>query len=70
MRPAQGQEDAPIIRTIIALAHNLGMAVVAEGVETEVQRRVLLSLGCEGLQGFLLHRPLNVQAATALLAEK
>ena len=44
------------------------MVVVAEGVETEAQRRLLLSLGCEGLQGFLLHRPLNVEAATALLA--
>jgi diguanylate cyclase (GGDEF)-like protein len=65
-----GTEDAPIIRTIIALAHNLGMAVVAEGVETELQRRVLLALGCEGLQGYLLHRPLNVAAATALLAQK
>jgi diguanylate cyclase (GGDEF)-like protein len=67
---APGHEQAPIIRTIIALAHNLGMAVVAEGVETETQRRVLLALGCEGLQGYLLHRPLNVQAATALLAQK
>jgi len=65
-----GVEDAPIVRTIIALAHNLGMAVVAEGVETEAQRRVLLALGCESLQGYLLHRPLNVQAATALLAKK
>ena len=43
------------------------MKVVAEGVETEEQRRVLVSLGCEGLQGFLLHRPLEVEDATALL---
>ncbi|MEO8161601.1 MAG: EAL domain-containing protein, partial [Arenimonas sp.] len=62
-----GQEDAPIIRTIIALAHNLGMTVVAEGVETEVQRRVLLSLGCEALQGYFLHHPLSVADAQALL---
>jgi len=67
LAPMLGQEDEPIIRTIIALAHNLGMAVVAEGVETEVQRRVLVALGCEGLQGYLLHRPLSVAEAQALL---
>jgi diguanylate cyclase (GGDEF)-like protein/PAS domain S-box-containing protein len=64
---ARGAEDAPIIRTIIALAHNLGMAVVAEGVETEEQRQLLLRLGCEGLQGFLLHAPLDAAQAQALL---
>jgi diguanylate cyclase (GGDEF)-like protein len=65
--PQPGREEAPIVRTIIALAHNLGMTVVAEGVETEAQRRVLLALGCEVLQGFLLARPLSAAAATALL---
>jgi diguanylate cyclase (GGDEF)-like protein len=65
--PVKGQEDAPIIRTIIALAHNLGMSVVAEGVETEAQRQLLVRLGCEGLQGHLLHRALSVEEATALL---
>ena len=63
----EGQEEAPIIRTIIALAHNLGMAVVAEGVETQAQRDLLLRLGCEGLQGYLLYRPLDVPQARALL---
>jgi diguanylate cyclase (GGDEF)-like protein/PAS domain S-box-containing protein len=62
-----GQEDAPIIRTIIALAHNFGMSVVAEGVETEAQRKLLVRLGCESLQGYLLHRPLTVQQAEAVL---
>ncbi|MEO6065267.1 MAG: EAL domain-containing protein [Lysobacterales bacterium] len=62
-----GQEDAPIIRTIIALARNLGIAVVAEGVETEAQRELLLRLGCESMQGYLLHRPLNADRACALL---
>jgi diguanylate cyclase (GGDEF)-like protein/PAS domain S-box-containing protein len=65
---AHGEEDAPIVRTIITLAHNLGMSVVAEGVETEAQRQLLVRLGCEGLQGFLLHRPLDVADADALLA--
>ncbi|MEO6226871.1 MAG: EAL domain-containing protein [Thermomonas sp.] len=62
-----GQEDAPIIRTIIALARNLGMRVVAEGVETNAQRELLLSLGCESLQGFLLHRPMPVEQVDLLL---
>lgn len=62
-----GQEDAPIIRTIIALARNLGMAVVAEGVETSTQRDLLLSLGCESLQGFLLHRPMPADQVDRLL---
>ncbi|MGV8943548.1 EAL domain-containing protein [Thermomonas sp.] len=63
----EGQEDAPIIRTIIALAHNFGMSVVAEGVETETQRKLLLRLGCESLQGYLLHRPLTAHQAEATL---
>ncbi len=62
-----GQEDAPIIRTIIALARNLGMGVVAEGVETDAQRSLLLSLGCESLQGYLLHRPMLVEQLELLL---
>ena len=62
-----GQEEAPIIRTIIALARNLGMGVVAEGVETNAQRDLLLSLGCESLQGYLLHRPMPVEQIDLLL---
>jgi predicted signal transduction protein with EAL and GGDEF domain len=65
--PARGKDDAPIVRTIITLAHNLGMAVVAEGVETEAQRQMLLRLGCEALQGYLLYPPLDAAHASALL---
>ncbi len=65
--PADGHEDAPIIRTIIALAHNLGLSVIAEGVETPAQRDLLVALGCEGLQGYLLHAPLVLAQADALL---
>jgi EAL domain-containing protein (putative c-di-GMP-specific phosphodiesterase class I) len=63
-------DDAPIIRTIITLAHSLGMSVVAEGVETEEQHQLLVRLGCEGLQGFLLHAPMDVAAASALLEQQ
>jgi EAL domain-containing protein (putative c-di-GMP-specific phosphodiesterase class I) len=61
-------EDAPIVRTIVALARNLGMAVVAEGVETEPQRALLLRLGCDALQGHLLHPALPCAEVDALLA--
>jgi diguanylate cyclase (GGDEF)-like protein/PAS domain S-box-containing protein len=66
----EGHEEAPIIRTIIALAHNLGMTVVAEGVETGAQRDLLRQLGCERLQGYLLHRPLTEAQTDALLEER
>ncbi|TDQ41265.1 PAS domain S-box-containing protein/diguanylate cyclase (GGDEF)-like protein [Tepidicella xavieri] len=50
--------NAAICKSIIALAHNLGLHVVAEGVETEAQRAFLLSQGCDRLQGYLLARPM------------
>jgi diguanylate cyclase (GGDEF)-like protein/PAS domain S-box-containing protein len=62
-----GQEEAPIIRTIIALAHNFGMSVVAEGVETETQRDLLLRLGCDSMQGYLFSRALTVEQVDLLL---
>ena len=68
--PLDGRDDAPIIRTIIALAHNLGLTVVAEGVETPVQLDLLKSLGCDGFQGYLLHLPLTEEAAGQLLARE
>ncbi len=49
--------SATIVQTIVTLARNLGMEVVAEGVETEGQRVFLEGLGCNALQGFLLGRP-------------
>ena len=64
-----GQEEAPIIRTIISLARNLGMGVVAEGVETNAQRNLLLSLGCDSLQGFLLHAPMSAEQVDRLLKQ-
>jgi EAL domain-containing protein (putative c-di-GMP-specific phosphodiesterase class I) len=59
--------DAAITTAIIALAHGLKLAVVAEGVETEEQRNLLRLLDCELMQGYLFSRPLSVEDTTALL---
>ncbi|HEX2271737.1 MAG TPA: EAL domain-containing protein, partial [Pyrinomonadaceae bacterium] len=51
-------DDAALIMAIIALAHNLRLEVVAEGVETEDQLRFLHLLRCDGIQGYLFSKPL------------
>ncbi|MEX5717157.1 putative bifunctional diguanylate cyclase/phosphodiesterase [Geodermatophilus maliterrae] len=52
------QGESFIARSIIELAHNLGLRVVAEGVEDELTRKLLTEMGCDKLQGFLVSRPL------------
>jgi diguanylate cyclase (GGDEF)-like protein len=59
----------PTVEAIIVLAHTFGMKVVAEGVETEAQLKLLRSLGCDRVQGFLFSRPLAADAATNFLRE-
>lgn len=54
-------EDATLSRTIISLAHNLRLEVIAEGVETEAQRDFLTAEGCDQMQGFLTGRPVPVE---------
>lgn len=58
-----------IVRATIALAHNLGMAVVAEGIETEQQLALLQSYGCDFGQGYFFARPMPAESATALLQQ-
>ena len=62
--------DATIVRTIIEMAHTLGFAVIAEGVESDGQKQFLRGLGCEQAQGFLFSRPLSAQAMGELLGGK
>ena len=56
-----------ILRSIIALAHDLGMDVVAEGAETDSDAVELYQLGCEYAQGFAFGEPMSAQAASGLL---
>jgi diguanylate cyclase (GGDEF)-like protein len=56
-----------IVQTILTLAHNLGMKVVAEGVETDNQLSQLKAMDCEYVQGFLFSRPVDSQEAGTLL---
>lgn len=59
-----------ILRSIIALAHDLGMEVVAEGAETDSDAVELYQLGCEYAQGFAFGEPMSAEAATELMTDK
>jgi diguanylate cyclase (GGDEF)-like protein/PAS domain S-box-containing protein len=63
-----GREHAELVRMIIVLAHNVGLEVVAEGVETAAQRDHLRTLGCHYGQGYFFGRPMDAAAAGALRA--
>jgi EAL domain-containing protein (putative c-di-GMP-specific phosphodiesterase class I) len=51
------------------MAHTLNLSVVAEGVETEEQKRVLAGQGCDVMQGYLVSKPLPSAQMTAVLTE-
>ena len=55
-------DDAEIVRVVIALAHVLELAVIAEGVETDEQRALLLTYGCEEIQGYLISPPQSAES--------
>jgi diguanylate cyclase (GGDEF)-like protein/PAS domain S-box-containing protein len=61
------REDAAIVAAIIALAKNLNMSVVAEGVETHEQLAVLRQLGCPFMQGYLFSKPRPIRDAVAMI---
>jgi diguanylate cyclase (GGDEF)-like protein/PAS domain S-box-containing protein len=61
-------DGSEMVRAIAAIAHNMGMDVVAEGVETAEQLEWLRAIGCEYAQGFYFSRPVDVSTATDLIA--
>ncbi len=63
-------ENSGILQTIVALAKNLGMRVIAEGIETESQLALLQNLGCDYGQGYLLSKPLSKEKMEELLYQK
>ena len=64
---ATDNSDKAIVRTIIAMAQSLNLDVIAEGVETEEQRQLLLENGCTNYQGYLFGRPVPIAQFEALL---
>src|SRR4029077_110832 len=62
--------DRSIVEAVIALAHGLGIGVVAEGIETDIQRRRLIELGCDLGQGYLFSRPVPARDARRLLKRR
>lgn len=63
-------DDTEIVQTITTLAHNLGMDVVAEGVETAAQLARLRRMGCDYAQGYFFSKPVDGAAAGELLASQ
>ena len=64
----QQNEDA-VTSTVVGLGHSLGLVVIAEGVENELQLHAVRDLGCDSVQGFYFSKPLPRQGITALLAD-
>jgi diguanylate cyclase (GGDEF)-like protein len=60
----QSADALAVVDAVVRLAHALGLKVVAEGVETERQRDILLTLQCDELQGFLFAKPMSARALT------
>ena len=63
-------KDRAVVKTIIQLAKNLGVKVLAEGVETQEQYQFLKEHGCDEMQGFFFHKGMTAQEAGNLLAGK
>jgi diguanylate cyclase (GGDEF)-like protein len=65
-----GGKEAIVVRAIASLSHNLGLNVIAEGVETDVQLSALRKLGCQYVQGFLVSRPVEAGKAASLIGQR
>jgi EAL domain-containing protein (putative c-di-GMP-specific phosphodiesterase class I) len=65
---AQDENDAAIVRSTVGLAHDLGLSVVAEGIEDSETWEALAALGCDVAQGYFMSRPLPAVALGDWLA--
>ena len=63
----QDANDVALAKSIVALGHSLNLSVVAEGVETQAQRELLTSIGCDEMQGFLYSAPKTASELSSLL---
>jgi diguanylate cyclase (GGDEF)-like protein/PAS domain S-box-containing protein len=66
---ANDNSDKAIVRTIIAMTQSMNLKVIAEGVETEEQRQLLLDKGCTHFQGYLFGRPVSIEEFDAVLKQ-
>jgi diguanylate cyclase (GGDEF)-like protein/PAS domain S-box-containing protein len=66
----QQQNDLALCEAMIVMAHKLGIQVIAEGVETKSQDRILRDIGCDYGQGYLYSRPISALDLTALIASR
>ncbi|HEX8473670.1 MAG TPA: EAL domain-containing protein [Pyrinomonadaceae bacterium] len=66
---SDNNENVEIVRTIVVLAQNLGMDVVAEGVETNEQLAILRKLGCQNGQGYFFSKPVHTDGAERIISE-
>jgi diguanylate cyclase (GGDEF)-like protein len=67
MNIEQDEKDQALVKTVITMGKNLGMSVVAEGVENRQQQDILLQFGCDLIQGFYRQRPASVSKTELLL---
>lgn len=65
-----GEQNGEIVRAVVALARNLGLDVVAEGIETIIQHDQLKALGCEHGQGYYFSEPVDKESATELIRKE
>jgi len=67
---ASDTDSAAIVRSAVGLGHNLGLRVVAEGLQDRMAETILIDAGCDAAQGFLVGRPVEEPEITAQLAEQ
>ena len=67
-RSTGSDDDLVLLKGIVDLGNALGLTLVAEGIETEHQRRIVGELGCHGAQGFYFGRPTPVPALSTLMS--